>query len=125
MGAQRDDPSATDRTVLEAIFAELREVHRKVDLLLESRPPEEAPGLADALREHFGPTAFTVRGLLTLCDEDPHCPLADEVAALIDWEATPHARAVALGMVLARMPELAVARRSRGMRMYRVRTSQD
>ena len=108
----------SDRALLELLVAKVDALAAAVAEL--SRAPA-APSLVDALRDHFGGGRFTSRGLLAICNDDPHRTLADELANVIDWSATPHARAVAIGMLLGRLPGIELAGESRGVRVWRVR----
>jgi len=120
--AQSDGPLATDRTVLEALFAELREVNRKLDALLEqgekARAARDLPGLVGALEQAFRGASFTVNGVLDIARIEPE--LAAALAEVIDMNAPAHSRATRLGVLLGRLPQIETIARERGVRIYRI-----
>lgn len=101
------------------LLAELRALRDEVrGLRAELR---RTPAVVTALEEVFGPTGrFTAAGVLALVEEEPHSDLAQAVALLVDLNASPHARATALGAKLARMAEIETVARSHGCAVYRV-----
>jgi len=107
-----------DRELLER----LERIEEKLDLLLAKacRGPAESALLA-AIEETFGSGHFTAAGLLKLADEEPHSAIGDALAPALDWGAGAHARAVQLGMLLRRLPELEVAGETRGTCVYALR----
>jgi hypothetical protein len=114
----------SDRELLLHLVGLVEALHAKVDELAAReaivRNTNTAPGLLEALREHFGDEPFSARFLLARADEDPHSPLGDALGRAIDWERSPHARVVKLGLLLARLPGLEDAGSARGTKIYRV-----
>jgi hypothetical protein len=85
------------------------------------RRRDATPALLGALEEHYGPARFTVRMVLGAVDEDPHGALAEAVGQLIDMNASPRSRAVALGALLTRLREVETVAEQRGASLYRLR----
>jgi len=117
---------STDRTLLEAVFALLRQVDRKLDALLEQgKMPRGAaylPELVEALEQAFGRGSFTTSSILAAVDEPGAGVLFDALLdAGLDLQAPRHAQAVALGMLLRRLDGVELARKARGVRIYRLR----
>jgi hypothetical protein len=115
--ARESAPSATDRLIelLERIAATLE----RIEARLRHRPADGGAGeLVAALAEYFGP-GFTTAGVLQLAHENPH-GIGAVIAELVDLNAEPHARAVALGRLLSRLPEVEVVVRSGGVAVYRL-----
>jgi hypothetical protein len=109
--------SGSDRALLQAILAEIRGLRAD---LREKR--DKAPALIAALSDCFGEGAFTVAGLLKLVDEDPHAAIANALGVVIDLNASARSRATALGALLARLPEVEIARRRQGVAIFRLCT---
>jgi hypothetical protein len=113
------------------ILAQLREqteLLRRIAAAVETRATPPGPADADrwaelveALRDRYAgtPGAITAAGLLALADDDPHSPIACALAAAIDLGAA--GRAVTLGRLLARLPDLELDGERRGAAAYRVR----
>jgi hypothetical protein len=99
-----------------ALLAELRGIRAAVE-----RPPasfDRQGELLSAVEDHFGRGCpFTTCGILTICDDEPHGPMAVAVARLIDLAAP--GRAVALGKLLSSIDALERARRA-GVLLYRL-----
>jgi hypothetical protein len=73
--------------------------------------------LLEALQSYFGGASFTA-GTVLMAGED-RGELQDVLAGLIDYQQTPHGRAVQLGRLLARMPGLQRVGGRRGARLWR------
>jgi hypothetical protein len=105
-------------------LAELREEMRAMRAELRALRQQQAePALLVALEEEFGPGRFTAGGLLKIADEEPHTPIADAIAAVIDMNAAPHSRATALGTRLRRMVGIETVAKSHGTSVYRLRVA--
>jgi hypothetical protein len=106
--------------LLEQVLAEVRALRADVRRVLRVRA---APDLVAALRVVYVPgiSPFTAEGVLTLAAEDPHGELSCALAAFIDMDLEPRARAVSLGMRLSKLPDLEVVGRSGGLATYRLR----
>jgi len=104
------------------LLARLDRIEAKLDVLLAKvcRGSAESALLA-AIEETFGSGHFTAAGLLKLGDEEPHSAIGDALARALDWGGGAHARAVQLGMLLHRLPELEVVGESRGTCVYALR----
>lgn len=75
--------------------------------------------LLDALAGYFGGGTLTAGTVLRAAENNRS--LQDVLAGLIDYNATPHSRAVQLGRLLRRLPGLIKVGGRRGAVMYRVR----
>jgi hypothetical protein len=89
-------------------------------LRADLRKRDKAPALIAALAEFFGEAPFTVAGLLKLADEDPHAAIANALGAAIDLNASARSRATALGALLARLPQVEIARRHQNAAIFRL-----
>lgn len=126
-------PRPMDRARIELqILEKLENIERGQDELRRDiqglrtdirRQRNGAPALVAALTDYFGPGRFTTSGLLALAEDEPHSEIANALADLIDMNALPRGRATALGSLLARLPEVEVVDRQRGVAVYRLRTS--
>ena len=114
-------PIRKQRAADEAVelLREIRDLLRDMRDDQRKRTPSAVPALLGALEERFGPSRFTVRGVLEVVDQDPHGQLAEAVAALIDLNGSARARGTALGALLARLPEVEVIAERPGI--YRLR----
>jgi hypothetical protein len=110
-----------DAEVLELLGALLEEVRGLRADLRKQSPPAAVPMLLGALEERYGPARFTVHSVLEAADEDPHGPLAEAVALVVDMNASAKSRATALGALLSRLPEVEVVAEQRGASIYRLR----
>lgn len=107
--------------LLRAVVAELvalRAEVRALRLAAERRAPAEAELVAE-IEEFFGPAPFTASGVLLAADESPG--LAEVLGKLVDLNAPDHARVVAVGRLLARLPGLQADGCRRGAKLYRCR----
>ncbi|MES1190734.1 MAG: hypothetical protein ABUS47_06610 [Steroidobacter sp.] len=77
--------------------------------LKQSRVNESGKRLVHALDEFFGTSPFTVFGLLTIADEEPHSDVANALADCIDLNASPRSRATQLGKLLSKLPQIEIA----------------
>ena len=114
--------------VLREILTEVRGLRRD----LQRRSGLDPRALLDAIEDSFGPGRFTAAGLLAMADEEPHSPLGTALAGIIDMDASPRGRVTALGIALAKLPELEVVASQRGCAVeepswlfYRLRTLPD
>lgn len=98
-----------------ALAAEVRELSRR---MTRSAQPDE---LLAAIDDELGDARFTARGLLELAADEPRGALAAALAAAIDMRAAEHARATALGALLAKLPGVEAVARQRGVAVYRLR----
>jgi hypothetical protein len=92
---------------------------RAIRAAIESKSPESA--LIAALRAEFTDCRFSAKGLI---DEAADCPggaIANALAPLVDMNGAPHGWAVAVGRILARLPELERVAEHRGVAVYRLR----
>lgn len=104
------------------ILAELRGLRAD---LRRQRAPEARAALKTALSDRYAPTdRITAAGIMSVVNADPHCALAEAVAALVNLDATDRGRSTSLGIVLAglRCLELVDDDEHRGARVYRLRT---
>jgi hypothetical protein len=107
--------------LLEAVLLAVTELREEVAALrADLRRQQAEPALLSVLEEEFGPGRFTAAGLLRLAAEEPHSPLAEALAALIDMNARPRSRATALGARLRRMAGIEIVARAHGCAVYRV-----
>jgi hypothetical protein len=107
--------------LLEAVLLAVTELREEVAALrAHLRRQQAEPALLAALEEEFGLGRFTAKGLLALSDEQPHSPLCEAIAAMIDMNAGPRSRATALGTRLRRMAGIEIAARAHGCAVYRV-----
>jgi hypothetical protein len=108
---------------LEALREEIAAMHAEVrKLRRELRRHQAGPALLiEALVEFFGEgSRFTAAGVLRLADEEPHGPIAQALADLIDMNGSPRGRATALGTRLRRMPGIQIVARAHGCAVFRV-----
>jgi hypothetical protein len=103
------------------LLREIRDLLRNRVAEQRKRSPAAVPMLIAALEEHYGPASFTVCTVLEVVDENPHGALAEAVAQLIDMNASPRSRAVALGALLTRLREIETVAEQRGASIYRLR----
>ena len=75
--------------------------------------------LTRALRDYFGGGPFTSSTVLMAAEE--RGTLQEILAGVVDYNQTPHARAVQLGRLLARLPGLQRVGGRRGAVLWRVR----
>jgi hypothetical protein len=104
--------------LLRVLLAEVRELRREV---AELRRAPSAPALVAALREFFGASGrLTAATVLTMAERESR--LWDAlIESGVDLEASAQSRLIAVGMLLARMPELELVARRRGGAIYRLR----
>ncbi len=118
--AQVGQPS--DRALLEQVLAEVVALRGEVaELRADLRRGPSTAAFPAAIEECFGAGHFTVAGLLRLADDDPHSAIGEALSQLVDWQIGAHARAVKLGTLLGRMPELEIVGEGRGVKVYRLR----
>jgi len=108
--------SATDAILL--ALAEMREELRA--LRADLRRQQAEPALLIALLDELGHERFTSSSVLTLADEDPHGPIAEALADMLDMNGSRHSRATALGARLARMRGIETVARAGGSAVFRV-----
>ena len=110
---------------LAELLASLQVLHDKVDALLEQGKATRVshlPELVEALEQAFGRGSFTTSSILAAVDEPGGGVLFDALLdAGLDLQAPRHAQAVALGMLLRRLDGVELARKARGVRIYRLR----
>jgi hypothetical protein len=108
----------TDDAALE-LLREIRDLLK--DMLARERKREALPDLVEALRAAYVPgvSRFTAQGLLDLAQENPHGELSAALSAALDMDAP--GRTIALGMLFAKLPQLEVVSRGRGVCVYRLR----
>ena len=116
---RRAMPATDDvAALLRELVAEVRELRTD----LRRRHATAAPTLVAAIEDYFGPGSFTVAGLLALAADEPHGAIADALADVVNMNAPPRSRATALGVLLAKLPELEIVAQQRGFAVYRLRT---
>jgi hypothetical protein len=103
------------------LLREIRDLLRSLVAEQRKRSPVAVPALIAALEERFGPGSFTVKGIMDVCAENPHCPLAEAVAQVLDMNASARSRAVTLGALLTRLREVETVAEQRGASLYRLR----
>ena len=63
-----------------------------------------------------------MHGLLEIAADETSSEIAEAIESVVDMNGPPRARTTALGMALARMPEVEKVDSSRGAAVYRLRT---
>jgi hypothetical protein len=101
------------------LLREIRDLLKRAEQ--RKRSPIAVPALIAALEERFGLGSFTVKGIMDVCAENPHCPLAEAVAQVLDMNASARSRAVTLGALLTRLREVETVAEQRGASLYRLR----
>src|SRR5262245_38461428 len=104
------------------LLAEIRDELRALREELSRRRDNQVgnTNLISALTDYFGAgSRFTASGVLQAAEDEP--ALADALAELLDMNAAPRGRAIRLGAILSRMPELEIVAQQRGVAVYRMR----
>jgi hypothetical protein len=109
-------PSPDVLALLRAILDELRGL--RADARRSTPIAVAGVALLAAIADYFGEGRFTVAGLLAVDD----IAIADALGDMVDMNAAPRSRATALGLLLARMPDVEIVAQQRGCSVYRLRT---
>lgn len=110
---------------LQPVFADLAARCDRIEAALAAlalAAPGRRMALVEAIADYFGDGVFTARGVLEAVEDEPHSPLAEALAAVVDMNASPQGRATRLGQVLARLDELELVGERRGAAVYRLRS---